>query len=438
MIDTIRNAIRDHGGIDDYRITETVKSGAEWYFVGRELDTARSVETRIHSLTVYVDGTDADGAKTRGAYSTTIPPTAAGGEVSAAVARAARAASGMRNPWYPVPGPGRPAGTLARSRFEGKPLPESLDALRASVYAREAGRSAKINSLELYLARKEARVVNSRGLDVSWNWFSGYAEFIVNAAAPGREEVELFGDIEFSEPDHDRIAGAVGTLLRQAEDRLAAVPTPPADGLPVLFRGEEAAKIYGYWFEQAKALAAYEKTAAFSLGDDLCAGAGAGGGDLVELVAVPELAGNAWSRPYDADGVALEPVRCVQGGLLSALVGPLKYTAYLDLPATGDLPLFELGAGTAGLAELEAAPHLEASSFSDFFVDETTGDFGGELRLGYLVRDGERLPVRGGSVTGNLAENRGLVRLSRELGLHSSCRGPAACLVPKASITPAG
>ena len=441
MIEAIRDAVRAHGGIDGYRITETTKEGLEWYFVGRELDTARNAATRIHELTVYVDSADADGARTRGAYSTTIHPTASADEIRAAVGRAASAASGMRNPWYPLPEPG--AAAAARELSRGLSLSDSLEAVRAAIYAREAGRKATINSLELYLSLKRCRIVNSRGLDASWSWYAGYAEFIVNASAQGREEVELFGDIEFSEPDHDRIAGAVGDLLRQAEDRLEAAPTPAADGLPILFRGEQAARIYGYWFEQARAQAAYEKTAAFSPGDDLCApgagdgAAGAARGDAVEFDAVPEIAGNSWSRPYDADGVALKPVRCAEGGILSSLVGPLKYTAYLGLPATGDLPLFDLRGGRAGVAELEALPHLEAASFSDFFVDETTGDFGGELRLGYLVRDGKRLPVRGGSVTGSLAANRGRVRLSRELMVHTSCRGPAACLVPVATVTPA-
>jgi len=100
MIDAIRNAVRDHGGIDDYRITETVKSGVEWYLVGRSLDTARSTDTRNYTLTVYVDSMDSGVVKTRGAYSTTIHPTASGDEVRAAVARAARAvASSSPSTW---------------------------------------------------------------------------------------------------------------------------------------------------------------------------------------------------------------------------------------------------------------------------------------------------------------------------------------------------
>jgi len=98
MIDRIQAALREDGRADDYRITETVKSGVEWYLAGRALDTARSVETRLYHLVVYVDATGADGVKTRGAYATTIHPTASGDEVRQAVARSVRAASGMRNP----------------------------------------------------------------------------------------------------------------------------------------------------------------------------------------------------------------------------------------------------------------------------------------------------------------------------------------------------
>jgi len=307
-----------------------------------------------------------------------------------------------------------------------------MEGLRAAVYSAEIAGSVTINSLELYLSRRDVRIVNSRGVDVAWTSYSGYAEYIVNASAPGKEEIELFGDLAFSEPDYARISTAVGTLVRQAADRLVAVPTPAAGGLPILFRGELAAQIYEYWFSQAKAQAAYEKTASFSLGDAV---GDEGDGDIVDMRAVPSISGNSRSAPYDADGQVLSPVRCIERGTLSALFGPLKYTRYLALPDSGDLPLFELGPGSSSLAMLQDKPHLEAAAFSDFFVDETTGDFGGELRLGYLVRDGKRIPIRGGSITGSMAQNRGKVRFSRELESFSICRGPAACIVPTASVS---
>jgi hypothetical protein len=86
---------------------------------------------------------------------------------------------------------------------------------------------------------------------------------------------------------------------------------------------------------------------------------------------------------------------------------------------------------------MRAAPGLEVAYFSDFNVDGDSGDFGGEIRLAYW-NDGERrVPITGGSVTGSLFDNRGLLRLSRELADTDSMRGPAAILLPRVSVTAA-
>lgn len=437
MIQRIIAALGRNGKASDWRISETVKRGAEWYLVGSTLDTSRSVETVSYSVAVYADAGEGD-SKTRGAYSLTVHPSADDAELDAALARALSAARGMKNPWYPIPGPGDAAKAvpLPANAFSRASIEDSMGGLRNALYRHDGEHGARINSLELFLSRRDERIVNSRGLDVSWSHYVAYTEFIVNARSEGKEEVELFGDLEFSAPDADRLAKAVKDRMDQARDRLVAVPTPSCDGLPVLFKGDLACQIYGYWFNAAQAQAAYEKTAAFALGEDT--GTPGGTGDAIGLAAVPAVAGSPRSCPYDADGFGLAPVACIRDGKLAALAGPMKYARYLGIEPTGALPLFELAPGKLSVRELASKPHLEAVAFSDFFVDETTGDFGGELRLGYRVEGGERIPVSGGSITGNLAQNRGKILLSRELENTAAGRGPAACLVPLASIARVG
>ncbi len=433
MIDRIRKALAGNAQVSDYRITETVKHGLERYVSAGKADMSRSVETTQYSLVVYVDSTGADGEKSRGAYSCVLHPGSLDTEIDAVVSRAVRAAAGMRNPWYPLPEPGIQTKVFPESGFAAVPLAESMALLSGAIQGIAGKGSASLNSSELYLSRNDKHLVNARGIDVRWTGFTGYIEYIVSAAAKGREDVELYGDLEFSEPDLQRVLTEVEHSLKLASDRLVAKPMPVVSGLPLILKDELAAEIYGYWFASSKAQAAYEKTAAFKLDETLADGSGSG--DRLALTAVPYLKGNPRSAPYDADGMALSPVACVEGGKLSRLIGPLKYTRYMGLADTGDLPLFELEPGKAGVAELEAGPHIEAVSFSDFFVDENTGDFGGELRLGYLVQGGRRIPVKGGSITGSMVENRGLVRLSRERCLTRTCLAPLAALIPGVSVS---
>jgi len=75
--------------------------------------------------------------------------------------------------------------------------------------------------------------------------------------------------------------------------------------------------------------------------------------------------------------------------------------------------------------------------FSDFFVDPTGGDFGGEIRLAYLVRDGRRVAVTGGSVTGTVPANRGRIRLSAETEAKTLGVSPVLCLLPAVTVSKA-
>jgi predicted Zn-dependent protease len=141
--------------------------------------------------------------------------------------------------------------------------------------------------------------------------------------------------------------------------------------------------------------------------------------------------------PYDDSGFPLASVKCIDAGRVARLVASVKYAHYLGLPATGLLPLFELAPGKSTEKELRSMPHVEGASFSDFFVDSTTGDFGGEIRLAYVHRGGKRIPVTGGSITGSLTANRGEILLSRESEAKARSLSPVACLLPFVTVSPA-
>jgi PmbA protein len=329
------------------------------------------------------------------------------------------------------------------SGFGGISRGEGMERVRSALFApdgqgaqegQDGPDGARINSLELFLGTVATRIVNSRGVDVSWTDWRGRGEFIVNAGT-GSAEVELFGEFEFSEPETERLSETVRRQLVAARDRLVAVPTPDCAGLPLLLSGELAGQVFGYCFDNLQGVAVYEKFSNLSLGD--LVGREGGKGDAIELRAVPLVKGSPNGAPYDGSGFLLRPARCIEGGRVTRLVTSVKYAHYLGLPATGALPLFELAPGKQTEAELRSRPHIEGVTFSDFFVDSTTGDFGGEIRLAYVHRDGKRVPVTGGSITGSMAANRGELLLSSELEAKSRSLAPTACLLPVVTVSPA-
>lgn len=442
MIEQLETLLKKTNGISAYRITEICKQGLEWYHIGTRLESARSKDITEYEVAVYADS---DNGKHRGACTFTIQPTMSVPEIQAGIDRALATAQSIHNDWFPIPDIKHTQNpvSILESKFAQMMLPEAMQKLYEALYRYNGFNGARINSLELFLTKINKRIKNSKGIDISFSYFHGYTEFIVNAGSESNE-IELYGKLLFSEPDFDKLSNEVKHKLTQAVDRLAAVPTPDCTGLPVVLSDSPAEAFYSYWFDAVQNTAMYQHTNPFALGEDVCGRETSGNtnasggidasGDIINLTAVPFVPCSPLSGRFDNEGFALQPVTCIKEGKLITVIGPMKYAHYLALPAYGNHPLFELAGGKHSQEELLQSPHLEAVSFSDFYIDPSTGNFGGELRLGYLFKDGKRIPVTGGSVTGSIPENRGYIKLSRELYDYSTCHAPKICLIPRARI----
>ncbi len=438
-LNELRAALGARSDIADWRISETRRDGSESYLVGEKLDLARSKETRELQATVFVDSGGGE-SRTRGSATVSVHPTASASELGTLLGRAVFAASKSRNAWYPLTGPRPAPAPLPPSGFEGR-RPEAwtkelLDCLYAG--ARGAARAegaGRVNSLELFLTRIERRVLDSRGVDAAWAGWSGTVELTVEADGPSGG-VELTDWIHFAEPDLTRLSLEMARRVAAVGDRARARPTPALTGLPLVLARSEADAILRWFFDNLDAARLYTKASPLALGASMHGEeAKAGEYDPVELWAEPSLPGSPRSAPYDGEGLPLARLRLAEGGVAKALHGASRYAHYLGLPPSGSFSLLSVGPGSVPAAAMRGSPSLEVAYFSDFDVDPDSGDFGGEIRLAYWNDGSSRVPVTGGSVTGSLLENRGRMRLSREIDSGDSIRGPAAILLPTVSVT---
>jgi predicted Zn-dependent protease len=431
-LETLRAALGAEKSVSDWKIVESRRSGTEWFVVGSELDMARSIEALDYKLTAYADSFEG-GDRRRGEATVAVHPTMGADEVEALVSRAAAAAARSRNAWFPLPEPAAWTPQPA-SGFEAKSgaawMPRLLDALRfASI------EGARINSLEIFLTRIESRIVNSRGVDASFARWRGEVEHTVEAAGAAGE-VELTDSFSFSEPDLGLVAGELARSLGLARDRARAEPAAAAPGLPLILSGRCVEETLRWFFDNLDGARIFSGASPLSLGESLHgSGAKEGGYDPIDLTAEAFIEGAAGAAPLDADGLPLGRTILSREGTAVELHGQGRYAHYLGRTPSGDYGLFSVGAGSRTAAELRSQPHVEAAAFSSYDVDPDTGDFGGEVRLAYVFDGSERRPVSGGSITGSLMENRGLIRLSRETALSGSMLGPEAMLLPSVSIS---
>ncbi len=431
-------------GIADWRLVETRISRQENYFVRSDMEQTRSVETASYSLTVYVD-TEAEGKKFRGEATITIQPTHSPAEIKAAVASAAFAASKSKNPWYSLVEPSPAAISLPASGFETLGIAGGMETSRRALFSPVKGSASganaaagagagpgagRLNSLELFVSRQERSFLNSQGQRFSTDTWRGYSEFVVDAESPSGI-VELFDDIEFSEPDPVRLAEATGSRLSQVEDRARAIPFPALKNLPVILSGKEAEQVFEWFFHNAQTQAVYSKISPFRKGLNVqrISDEKPDVADPLDLWAEPWIEGLPASAAFDPDGYPLVRTPVILQGVLENLVGSIRHADWLGIPRKGNFPLFSVSPGSMSLQEMKNRPHLEPVMFSDFRLDTVTGDFGAEMRLAYWFDGEKRIPVTGGAISGSVAEFRATMRRSSELGLGAGSRCPRAILI---------
>jgi len=97
----------------------------------------------------------------------------------------------------------------------------------------------------------------------------------------------------------------------------------------------------------------------------------------------------------------------------------------------------EIAPGTTPLAEL-ARPDvrlIQVVIWSAMMPDVITGDFVGEIRLGYEITPTGRRPIKGGSVSGNLFSALAGARFSQETVFQGDYLGPAAIRFPSLTVS---
>ena len=107
------------------------------------------------------------------------------------------------------------------------------------------------------------------------------------------------------------------------------------------------------------------------------------------------------------------------------------YTGIKDSFIAGN---FVAEGGNTTESEIRTGCYLEPVEFSDFSVDDITGDIAGEIRLAYY-HDGDKVTaVTGGSVSGSLAELLKDVKLSKEMKQYDSYLVPSVIRIEGVTI----
>lgn len=116
------------------------------------------------------------------------------------------------------------------------------------------------------------------------------------------------------------------------------------------------------------------------------------------------LEGNSASSPYDYFGISGRRICLIGDSVFKNYLASKQYADYLDVEPSGPAGVIEVEGGSKSSLELynDSDEMIEIVSFAWFNPDTASGDFSSEIRLGYRIKDGLKVPFKGGLFVGNV------------------------------------
>ena len=425
MINRIINVLNE-AQVSDYRIMEVKKVSHQAFFVRQFLDQHRISDTVHTTLDVYMD-TEENGQKFRGKASKEIYQNESEEEIRKDVEQLKYNASLAKNPFYQL---------VKDEKYQEEEKDYDLIALLNDVVqgvqnVRDTD-SEKINSYEVFVNGYYYHIVNSQGTDVAFNSMNEEVEVIINSVDDGHE-IELYHDSTFAGKPVTEITDDILKVFRYAKDRTRAQATKKMMNARVLLSGDFNADFYDYFLDRANSAEVFYGESQVQLGDDCQHNSE---GDKITLRLVSQLPHSSRNMPYSKDGNKALDLTIVENGVYRNYWGDQITGYYLGLEKITDANNFIVEAGSKTVEEMKKEPYLEVIEFSDFGMDSITGNFGGEIRLGYYY-DGEKVvPVTGGSITCNMDKALKHIYLSQETRQYDNCVVP--CTIELFDVNVAG
>ena len=425
MLQTIQNALKECG-VSAWRVRRTVEETSELFFVRKQLDTRRIKDTEKYDVTVFRKETR-DGKDLCGETAITLTPGMSPEKIREEIAGACFSAQFALNPDYLLPDPVS-APIIRKTGFLAEhPLRETADIMTKAMFEADDASDAWLNSAEIFVVRKECRILSSEGTDVSWTEGTVKGEYVVQCKEP--EDVEMHHKFEYDECRPDALKKAVSEALVFVRDRAVAQKVLKTGDYDLILTGESLEEILSYYGARSHASMIFPHYSDWKAGDDVQE---AEDGDPIDLTL-------ASSAPYSPEGIRMNDFPLIRAGKLEGIHGETRFCRYLGIRPTGRFNKAVCGnPGSLSFANMKKKPCLWAVSFSDFQMDVFSGHFGGEIRLAYLIENGKATPVTGGSVNGSLLEAQKHIRFSTDRYVSAEYEGPYAAILPSVAVAGAG
>ena len=425
MLNTIISLLKK-SGVHAWEVANTKTQDWEFYFIRHELDQNRVKQVEHINVRVYQLIED---GKFMGSASAEIAPTATESEAQALIDDLAYRATLVKNLPYTL----QPVAEAHQARREQAKVDVpriARDFIETMTRLPETA-TEDVNSYEIFVNKITRRFITSAGIDVEETYPSGMIEVVVNARKGGHE-IELYRIYRSGTCDAEGLKKDLSRTMQYGKDRLRTIPTPALGKADVLFTTSDACNIYEYFVKRTDAQMAYRKMSDWQIGTPIAEDIR---GDRVTVTALRELENSSCNQAFDGEGAPIRDTVLLRDSVPQRYLGNRMFSFYLGLEDSFIPSNIAVEGGSHTEAELRNGRYLEVVEFSDFQVDEMTGDIFGEIRLAYW-HDGDQVtPVSGGSLSGSMLDFVKEMYLSQETVQYNNLRIPALTLLKNVTVT---
>lgn len=427
LLDRIMNIISENS-IQNYLVFQTTTNSEELFYIKKELQLTRNKTTDKCNVTIYHDY-EYDNTPMRGSSSFTADISMTDKELSDKIMSAYNSALSVKNPYYQLPIGKQMFSESDNTYFDTMKSDKiySGHEIADMLFANDINTDAFINSAEIFVTYQYINIVNSNGINVSYSDVIYSGEYVVQAVSPN--DVELYYDFKYSYLNNNigpSLKSKLNNSLSAVRDRARALSVANNEldmkYKKIIIEGSSIYDLFSYYLKRLDASMIYPGYSTFSLNSKVVPesnGNNQKNSDNINITLMPEV-------PYSTEGIPLIKVPLIEDNTARLITGNSRFSYYLGVPAIGTYESYSMKCGNTSIKEFEKEPYLKIINFSDFQMNELTGQFGGEYRLAYYFDGVNTIPVTNGSLSGNINDLVKSMQLSKESQSSYNFEGPLA------------
>jgi predicted Zn-dependent protease len=417
MIDFL-TILKNNKEISDFKVEISKNTSKECYLIKGMIETIRENNLNSYFITIYKDIDNF-----RGESRFEIKEDITEQEFSELIAKNIYRASLIKNEYYPLPSDNLVS--KLSSNIDNMTLNEALNKVLNIINKVKYEEYESFNALEIFIHKNKLHIINSKGLDKGEIKSYGFIEAIPTYTKDNLS-VELYESFSFENINEKEILEELSDSLLNVKYRFNAKNDLNIKKCNVILRVPEIKEMLQNIIQELNLAKLYTQSSYYKIGDKVASNPLY---DKLNIKLLKMVNGSSSNHSFDSDGGRLLDISLVENNEIKNFYGSSRFAYYTKKEATGNLLNISLETSKNDFNLYKKDAYIDLVSLSGLQIDLYNDYIGGEVRLGYLNKDGKKIPYTSFSVSAKLSDALNNLILSNEEVIKEGYKGPKEILL---------